>query len=239
MTHFDWSQITRYGLIQALAPLGSKIVGKKVTVREVQGMIRQVIKSLMPIYVISSRESKHGRNWIAVGGEYWSEYDRWHRRCIKIQLVYHPEDHHLDITAYRWRRICRNIADTIMHEIIHLRQYRARNFKDIPGYQSTAYLVRQRREQEYLGHPDEIGAYAFNIACELHDQFRGNIRRAQAYLNRNHGARKKRSSLGSYLRYFDNDHDHLVIRRLKRKISRYLPYAALGRPFKTTDHMHR
>ena len=239
MTHFDWSQITRYGLIEALMPLGSQIVDQKITVRRVQGILRGCLKSLMPIYVISSRESKHGRNWIAVGGEYWSDRDRWYRRCIKLVLVYHPEDNHIHINRYRWRRICRNIADTVMHEIIHLRQYRARKFKTIPGFQSTAYLARQRREQEYLGHPDEIGAYAFNIACELHDQFGGNIRRAQAYLNQDRGGRKKRSSLGAYLRNFDHDHQHPVIRRLKRKISHYLPYAASGRPFRSNDHLNR
>jgi hypothetical protein len=43
----------------------------------------------------------------------------------------------------------------------------------------------------------------------------------------------------SYLRYFDNDHKHPVIRRLKRKITHYLPYAELGRPFKTADHLTR
>lgn len=239
MINFDWSQITRYGLIEALMPLGSKIVDQRVTVRQVQSMLRQAIKSQIPVSVVSRKETKHGRNWIAVGGEYRSDHDRWYKRCIRILLVYHPEDHHIDINDYRWRSICRNIADTIMHEIIHLRQYRARNFKNILGYQSTAYLARKRREQEYLGHPDEIGAYAFNIACELHDQFGGNIRRAQTYLNRNHGFRKKRSNMYSYLKHFDNDHDHPVIRRLKRKITHYLPYAALGRPFKTTDHLHR
>lgn len=239
MIHFDWSQITRHGLIEALKPLGPQIVGQRVTVQQVQGMLRKVIKSQAPISVVRTQATKFGRNWIAVGGEYRSDHDRWYKKCMKIVLVYHPQDHYININAYRWGKIYRNIADTIMHEIVHLRQYRARNFKHIPGYQSTAYLARKRREQEYLGHPDEIGAYAFNIACELHDQFRGNIRRAQSYLNRNLGFGKRRSNMYGYLRHFDNDHNHPVIRRLKRKITHYLPYAALGQPFKTTDHMSR
>lgn len=239
MIHFDWSQITRQGLIEALKPLGPQIVGQRVTVQQVQGMLRKVIKSQAPISVVRTQATKFGRNWIAVGGEYRSDHDRWYKKCMKIVLVYHPQDHYININAYRWGKIYRNIADTIMHEIVHLRQYRARNFKHIPGYQSTAYLARKRREQEYLGHPDEIGAYAFNIACELHDQFRGNIRRAQSYLNRNLGFGKRRSNMYGYLRHFDNDHNHPVIRRLKRKITHYLPYAALGQPFKTTDHMSR
>jgi hypothetical protein len=239
MIHFDWSQITRQGLIEALKPLGPHIVGQRVTVQQVQGMLRKVIKSQAPISVVRTQATKFGRNWIAVGGEYRSDHDRWYKKCMKIVLVYHPQDHYININAYRWGKIYRNIADTIMHEIVHLRQYRARNFKHIPGYQSTAYLARKRREQEYLGHPDEIGAYAFNIACELHDQFRGNIRRAQSYLNRNLGFGKRRSNMYGYLRHFDNDHNHPVIRRLKRKITHYLPYAALGQPFKTTDHMSR
>ena len=77
MTHFDWSQITRYGLIEALMPLGSQIVDQKITVRRVQGILRGCLKSLMPIYVVSAKDPKHGRNWIDVGGGYWSDRDRW------------------------------------------------------------------------------------------------------------------------------------------------------------------
>jgi hypothetical protein len=40
------------------------------------------------------------------------------------------------------------MADTILHEIMHMRQYRRRKFKILPDYASTAEKTEQRAEQD-------------------------------------------------------------------------------------------
>jgi hypothetical protein len=45
-----------------------------------------------------------------------------------------------------------------------MRQFRRRNFKQLPDYASNAEKSEIREEQEYLGCKDEIDAYSFNIA---------------------------------------------------------------------------
>jgi len=110
-------------------------------------------------------------------------------------------------------------------------------FKDIPGYQSTAYYARDRKEQEYYGHKDEMGAFAFNIACELHDKFGNNFDAAKHYLDNNLSKRAKKSCWHKYMKTFDWNHNHPVIRSMKKKIIRNLPYAQIGKPFKTPDHL--
>ena len=137
--------------------------------------------------------------------------------------------------------MCYSIADTIMHEVIHMRQYRRRNFKDIPGYYSTASLAKKRNEQVYLGHDDEIDAYSFNIACQLLDRFSGNRKEIANYLNKDFGDKRlKKDGFKMYMDTFDHDHGHRVIRKLKKKVINYLPNAEeLGKPYKTSDWLKK
>jgi hypothetical protein len=172
-----------------------------------------------------------------MGGSYDSVLDRkGQKKFIEIVLSYHPLDTETTITKYRWTRLCSLFADTILHEIIHMRQYRSRNFKDIPGYESTAYYHKQRQDQEYYGHRDEMGAFSFNIACELLDKFGYDpvaIRHHMDTLT----SRTKKGTFTKFLATFDWDHDHIKVRQMKQKVLRQLEYAAIGRPFKTTTHL--
>ena len=96
---------------------------------------------------------------------------------------YNPLDQVIKISKSRWTKMCRLFADTVLHEIIHTRQYRARNFKDIPGYESTAYYAKDRKEQEYYGDRDEMGAFSFNIACDMIDRFGNDRKVIQKYMD--------------------------------------------------------
>jgi hypothetical protein len=43
-----------------------------------------------------------------------------------------------------------------------------------------------------------------------------------------------------YLDTFDHDHDHKVIRKLKKKVVNYIPNAIeLGKPYKTSDWLKK
>ena len=128
-------------------------------------------------------------------------------------------------------------ADVFMHELIHMRQFRSRNFKAIPGYQSKAELARDRKEQNYYGDRDEMGAYAFNTACELLDRFGYNPTRIIRYLDGFECSRHKNSWWYQYMKTFDWNHNHPIIRRMRNLVLRQLENAYLGKPFKTTDHL--
>jgi hypothetical protein len=156
---------------------------------------------------------------------------------MEIVLSYHPTTKEIKITEYRWNRLCLLFADTMLHEIIHMRQYRSRNFKDIPGYESTAYYHKQRQDQEYYGHRDEMGAFAFNIACDMLDRFGHNPVEIKSYMDSMRAKRHKSSSYSKFLTAFDWDHDHIKVHQIKQKVMKQLEYAAIGRPFKTTTHL--
>ena len=125
----------------------------------------------------------------------------------------------------------------MLHEIIHTRQYRSRNFKAIPGYQSFAFYARDRKKQEYYGDRDEMGAFSFNIACELYEKFKDDFDLAAKYLDSNQYRRNPRTTFFKYMETFNHNHTHPVIKKIKKKIISQLPYAQLGKPFRTNTYL--
>lgn len=234
---FNWSLLDRHNLHSMLNKAGSKVIGKRLPIGELHKILSTHIKAHLPVRVKYKEDAGQEQGVIYMGGAYYSDYDKDGKRQIEVVLSYCLFDEYLKITRSRWSRLCSLFADTILHEIVHMRQYRTRNFKSIPGYESTAYLAKQRRDQEYYGDKDEMGAFAFNIACELVDKFGYNPNEIWNYLESNAAKRNKRSTYLRYLRAFDFNHNHKIIRKIKRKIMHQLPYACHGKPFKTTDYL--
>ena len=234
---FNWSLLDRSSLYSMLYGLKPFVVGKTLPVKTIQKILSTHIKNYLPIRVRMQQDPTHEKGLIYIGGAYYAYYDKQGNRQIEINFSYKETDGCLKITESRWRRMCTLFADTVLHELIHLRQYRSRNFKTIPGYLSTAYYAKDRREQEYYGHKDEMGAFAFNIACELYDKFGTDFDAAKKYLDTNLPKRSKRTCWHRFLKAFEWNHNHAVVRSMKKKILRNLPYAEIGKPFKTSDYL--
>lgn len=236
---FNWSLLNRDNLYSILYNAGKDIVGKKLPVKDLQKLISAHIKANLPVKVIRKHnDASQKPGMIYMGGTYYSDYDKsQNNRFIEIVLSYHPDDETLKITEYRWTRLCALFADTILHEVIHMRQYRSRNFKSIPGYESTAYYHKQRVTQQYYGDRDEMGAFAFNIACDMIDRFGNDKLAIQKYMDSMQSKRHKKTTYHRYLSAFDWNHNHPRIRQMKKKIVRNLDYAEVGKPFKTTNYL--
>ena len=235
---FNWSQLDRHNLYSMLYCAGHDIVGQKMPVNLLHKRLSSHIKSCLPVTIKKWQyDAKQDRGFPYMGGAYDSVLDKkGKKKFIEVVLSYHPSDKEAKITEYRWKRLCSLFADTILHEMVHMRQYRSRNFKDIPGYKSTAELRKQRVDQEYYGHRDEMGAFSFNIACEMIDKFGYDPVAIRYYMN-NLNSRTKKGTFTKFLATFDWDHAHIKVRQMKRKVMKQLEYAAIGRPFKTTTHL--
>jgi hypothetical protein len=222
-----------------LYSVGREIVGKKIEVKELQKLLSTHIKSHLPVKVVRKQnDPKQKRGLIYMGGVYHSERDaNFYTRFIEVTLCYHPLDKVIKVTEYRWQRLCALFADTILHEVIHMRQYRSRNFKAIPGYESTAYYHKQRMDQQYYGDRDEMGAFSFNIACDMVDKFGLDKKSIQKYMDSMQAKKHKRTTYHKYLAAFDWNHNHPRIRQMKKKILHQIDYAFVGKPFKTTNHL--
>lgn len=234
---FNWSLLDRDNLYTMLYELKPCVVGKCLAIKDLQKILSNHIKQRLPIKVTLSRDPKHEKGLVYIGGTYYAGYDVEDRKQVEIVFSYCTESTKIKLSNTRWSRMCMLFADTMLHEVIHMRQYRTRGFKDIPGYESTAYYARERKEQEYYGHKDEMGAFAFNIACELYDKFGDDFNAAKYYLDSNLAKRSKKTCWHRYLKSFDWNHNHPIIRAMKKKIIRNLPYAQIGKPFKTPDYL--
>ena len=178
ITQYDWSIIDRELMAAITALAGYAVVDQKLTPTEFTAKIRQHLRFFkIPVSVTSSYHKQTNKSEIWVGGLYDSIKDQTGLRSITLRLQYNPTDKYVKISKTRFNKFCVLVADTLLHEMIHMRQYRRRSFKDIPGYESVAESCRQRVEQIYLGHNDEIDAYSFNIACMLDGKFQSNSKK--------------------------------------------------------------
>ena len=234
-TTANWSALDRQSLYSYFYSLGARLVGKKLTPDQIHRLISKHIKRLLPVRIKKHIDAKILQRHIYMGGMYYSGYDNGGKPAIEVNFSYHPWDEHLKMTDYRWKRMSIRFADVVLHEMIHMRQFRARGFKSIPGYQSTAGWAKDRKQQEYLGDRDEMGAFAFNIACEMIDRFGYEPAVIKRYMDTNGAKRHKNSWWYSYLQGFEFDHQHKIIVRMKKKILHQLENAYNGKPFKTTD----
>jgi len=234
---FDWSELTRSNLYSMFYSLNSEIVGKELSPNQIQNRINRHIKAHLPVKLRKCIYAPTEKGYIFMGGVYYSDLDKNSKPCIEVNFNYNPTDAKFKITNYRWRRMSMRFADVMLHEMVHMRQFRSRNFKSIPGYQSTAELAKERKEQNYYGDRDEMGAFAFNTACELIDRFGYNPTQISHYMDSFECRRHKNSWWYQYLKTFDWNHDHPIIRRMKNLIMRQLENAYIGKPFKTTNHL--
>lgn len=233
---FDWSILDRQGLTDMLWQSYPEIVDKKLTPSALQRILSKRIKIFLPVRVVKKYDASVLDGWVYVGGCYYSDWDKKRKTCIEVNFSYNPLNEHVVLNVRRFKRLCRIFADVILHEIIHMRQYRRRKFKIIPDYESNAEMDELRQEQSYYGCTDEIDAYSFNIACELLDKFKNDSEQAVAYLSKKHRKGNLKShSLRSYLKAFEYQENHPIIRRLKTRVIRYMPHAVQGKPYRNRD----
>jgi len=232
---FDWSSLDRDGVAGFIWMLSPKIINQRLTVDQFHGILYRHLKKYLPLRVSKTKYDKANRNTVMIGGCYYSELDQYNKICIEVSLLYNQKDGYLKLNTRKFYRICIVIADTILHEIIHMRQFRRRSFKDLPDYPSTARRASKREEQSYLGNSDEIDAYGFNIACDLIDRYK-NTKHIVRHLNIDQRNKQIRyDEWFMYLKAFDHDHNHPIIKKVKKKVLQYLPNAANGKPYRNKD----
>lgn len=233
---FNWSVLDRETIASFIQPLATDLVNADLTIAQFHSKLTNHLKKLAPIRFRKTLNYQVKLNQIWIGGTYYSDWDQEKKKAIELVLVYPLFEERICINKQRFKGMCYTIADTLLHELIHMRQYRRRKFKVIPDYASTADKSQRREEQSYLGCSDEIDAYGFNIACELLEKFKGNSHCVIEYLSENQkGTQRRHNSWRMYLKAFQHDHNHPIVQRLKRKIVRYLPQAQSGKPYRNKD----
>lgn len=234
---FDWSTVTRYEIAEHLSSLSLELVGKRLPIEAVYKKIGNRLKEKYPISTCKHRRINQEKQRIYIGGYYLIQQDKTQRRSIQIVFQFDRDEKQIKFNKTRFASTMILIADTIMHEIIHMRQYRRRNFNTLPD--DKLYVAKRLHGslQEYYGSKDELDAYSFNIACELIDRFK-TPEAAGKYLNSNPKVRNQQlRSLKKYMEVFKQNHNHPVIKKLKKNVIKYLPHAVIGKPFNRANEL--
>jgi len=239
---YNWSDWDRETIVDMVYMMKDLLVGRTLTISDFHNRITKHIKYWMPIRSRKCFEPQIEAQAVWIGGCYHSDYDESRAKSIEIIFAYSKKDQGktITITGRRFSRLCVRIADVLLHEIIHMRQSRQRKFKHLPGFQSSSENSKVRIEQEYLGDSDEIDAYAYNMACELHDKFYGDMRSIVNYLNEEQkGKNRHYNTWRTYLKAFNWDQNHRIIRRIKKRCIYYLEKSDINRPIHAKDWISR
>ena len=232
MREFDWVELTRNSIID-IVQQSLSVIPSPVPVMDFHGRVVSLLKKHIPIRIKKQFiPDALKTDQIAIAGYYDLDYDEAGNKPIELIFFYHSRNDHIKLNRKRIANIGALAADTILHEIIHMSQFRKKNFLVCPPYRSCARRVKIRTAQEYLGKFDEIDAYAFNIADELADRFGPDQSKIVAYINSDQRYRRQRNnSWLLYIRAFEHNHNHPVIRRLKKQVVKYLNRIHTGRPY--------
>jgi len=154
-------------------------------------------------------------------------YDPWDDEDeldpYRIELLFNPKDKNgVKFSQDALEEIKHRLIDALEHEMIHSIQYQKRDFKTQKGFRS------KNREQEYLGNQDEIEAFAKNISSELLRH--ANKEQATDMLRSVNNTTELRDKLGNllspnlvgYLRAWDFNTRHPVIKKLLKKVYNYI-----------------
>ena len=162
---------------------------------------------------------------LTIGAHYDPEKDEEGKTAIFITIVFSEKGP----TSFTWadnskKYFLNKLKDALKHELLHMKQFRDRNFH--PG--TDGYVSDKGMEREYMSRPDEIEAYAMNIADEFvrkvgKDGAVDLLRMAKKTAQfKNKLDQFLSPDLLAYFALFNWDTNHAVVKRLIKKIYQYI-----------------
>lgn len=225
----NWCKYTRQGIVNHLTQQLANVKSKRLTPLAFKSCIVTALQGYIPVRVAMRTRKFKDAARVKVGGCYYSDKDQAGQVCIELILLVRKNKAQR-LTELVWNRVILLIADTIMHEIIHMRQYRSRNFE----YLSCFY--NDTNHSKYYSSKDEIEAFAFNIACELIDKLGPNYKSIIKVLSQPN-VDFFSSLLADYYRRFGPLHP--VRLSLNRQIIKNIKPASVGKPFFRSKYLTR
>lgn len=156
---------------------------------------------------------------ININAYYDCHDDEFCKIAIELILVTNVQEKYILFTEELYLVFVKRLADALAHELVHMKQSRARDHIDVEFMPDNIDdLDLEIRDYIYLSSPDEIDAYAYNIAVELQD----NPNPLQKLRDPLSVTIDESINLWVYVNTFDRDISDPVLRRLLKKIYKRL-----------------
>lgn len=160
--------MTLVQIFEDMKALGHEVKDAEFTPAELTRFIRNLVGNT-DTKVSTVKDSNVDIDQVIIGGLYDPHDDEAGLQSITLFVTYNPDQKKIKISDLEWDQICIDLIECTGHEFVHQKQYRMRNF-DIGSclFVSGNENEKVRLDQNYLGNPDEIDAYAYSIAVEIY-----------------------------------------------------------------------
>jgi hypothetical protein len=213
---------TRKDVLEILEDIKPHVVDRFFSVDELVQDLGVFIGQRFNIDVKHAEASQVDQNDIELNGYYDGGLDEAGDVPIEVYLITNPMQDVMIIDNSQFNLIARKIADTISHEVIHMSQFRARDFLEVERIEYTDVDEDYEEDERwYLSSPDEINAYAYNIANELLDKHDLPVVMEKLHKIKEISIEDS-INLWSYVNAFEKNTSHPVMRRLIKKVYKSL-----------------
>lgn len=207
----------RAEVLSIMRDLEPQVVNVLFPVQDLIETLGEFIASRFRVDVVGAVSSDVDIEDININAYYDPDLDERKKVSIELVLITNPNANHIILDEMDWMNLCMLVADSLAHELIHMRSYRARDFEDVAVKHAMAFNEHPDT-QEYLADPDEIEAYAYNIAQELQTQKNP----LSKLSNLKSVSINDSLNLFAYVKTFDTDAKHPVLKRLLKKVYKHL-----------------
>jgi hypothetical protein len=151
-----------------------------------------------------------------INANYDPDRDELGKPSIELIIVTNPSDHQFILDKPLWDLFVNRLADSLAHEMIHMHQSRTRDFITVDY--KVPYTAHLDENLVYLSDPDEVDAYAYNIATEL----REHPNPLEIFYNPAAVSVNDSVNLWAYMQAFSKDIKHPTIKQLLKKVYKHL-----------------
>ena len=210
----------RNKVLLTLQGMEPEIVGKRLDKYKLTSIIQDALEPFR-VEVEFINTSKVPKDEINMNAGYSQEVDKWKDPDIyatNLDLLFNNRQRIFNFSKKGFDELVARLNDAIGHERIHQKQARKRKLQH-PGSEYTG-PGKGKTERDYLGKPDEVEAFSYNIASELlrrHDK----ETIINAFRMGDLSILKDSINFVAYLASFE-DTDNKTMRKLINKILKYI-----------------
>lgn len=198
---------SRVQLLKKLRPLEQNLANIVMPSDEMIDHLAFYLHDHLKVNVYRSLSYKCPPETIIPSAEYFSEFDSKKEPPIHVTLISHPNNKMFLWNYQHCDHVFGLIADTVIHEMVHMRNTRKRRFQQFTNYDYDDEMI-------ILSDPDCIDAYAHNIADDIASAFTPwEIIRTPSNVTIEDSV-----SLWNYMIVFGKNIDHPTMRRLMKKV---------------------
>lgn len=210
---------SRKELMLVMESISNDVRNKFIPVDEMINLLAFYVSTNYRVNVSHAMSVKAPANSLIVSGDYDYEADEEGKVPINLVFITHTLDKVLLWDEDDLKFIAKQIADTLIHELVHMKQTRDRNFEPVVIVDNLPDDDEEVNRM-YLSQADEIDAYAYNIASELNDEDNeGNIKK---YLSCPSLTPMDVSiNLWNYMQVFEKNLNNATLKRLMKKVYKH------------------